>query len=98
MTRPLLAGLLLLTALGCGAPPAPPVRVFVAASAREALEEIGRDYQAATGTHVECPPAASSALARQIEQGAEGDPFLSADERWADYLAERARALPPLRG
>ena len=94
MTRPLLACLLLLGPLGCGAPRPPTVRVFAAASAREALEEIARHYQAETGTRVECSPAASSALARQIEQGADADLFLSADERWADYLAERGLVGP----
>ena len=33
--------------------------------------------------------AGSSALARQIEAGAPADLFVSADERWMDYLAQR---------
>jgi len=33
--------------------------------------------------------AASSALARQIEQGGEADVFLSADEAWMDYVADK---------
>jgi molybdate transport system substrate-binding protein len=83
----------LLAALGCGSSKGPAaVHVFAAASTREALEEIGRQYEAETGTRVECSLAASSALARQIEQGADADLFLSADERWADYLAERGLA------
>ncbi|HZY84755.1 MAG TPA: molybdate ABC transporter substrate-binding protein [Gemmataceae bacterium] len=89
MTRPFLACLLLLAPLGCGAPRKPAVHVFAAASTREALEEVARQFQAETGTPVECSLAASSALARQIEQGADAELFLSADERWADYLAER---------
>ena len=36
-----------------------------------------------------CNPAASSTLAQQIAQGADADLFLSADERWADYLADK---------
>src|SRR5436309_7344231 len=89
MTRPSLVCLLLLAPLGCGAPRPPAVRVFAAASTREALEEVARRYEAESGARVECSLAASSALARQIEQGADADLFLSADERWADYLAGR---------
>ena len=33
--------------------------------------------------------AASSALARQIEQGAPASIFASADEQWMDYLQQR---------
>jgi molybdate transport system substrate-binding protein len=33
--------------------------------------------------------AASGALARQIEQGAAADVFISADEAWMDYLQQR---------
>jgi molybdate transport system substrate-binding protein len=91
MKRLPLACLLLLAPLGCGAPRPPAVHVFAAASAREALEEVARLYEADTGARVECSPAASSALARQIEHGADADLFLSADERWADYLAERGQ-------
>lgn len=89
MTRPLFAGLLLLAPLGCGAPRPAALHVFAAASTREALEEVARQYEAEGGARVDCSPAASSALARQIEQGADADLFLSADERWADYLAQR---------
>ena len=39
-----------------------------------------------------CSFAASSTLARQIEQGADADLFLSADERWADFLSEKGLA------
>ena len=56
------------------------------------LEQIGRDFESQTGTPVTCNPGASSTLARQIEQGAGADLFLSADERWADYLAEKGMA------
>jgi molybdate transport system substrate-binding protein len=57
------------------------------------MEEACRGFEAATGTRVECSFAASSTLARQIEQGAGADLFLSADERWASYLSERGLAL-----
>src|SRR5215510_1829740 len=41
--------------------------------------------------------AASSELARQIEQGAEADVFISADEAWMDYLNERKLIDPATR-
>jgi molybdate transport system substrate-binding protein len=84
----LLAGLLGL--FGCGpSGKSEPLSVFAAASTKEAMEEAARGFEAATSTPVRCSFAASSALARQIEQGADADLFLSADERWADYLAEK---------
>jgi molybdate transport system substrate-binding protein len=74
---------------GCGAPKTEPVRVFAAASTREALEEIAEQFRTRTGMPVELNFAASSELARQIEHGADADVFLSADEAWADHLAAR---------
>lgn len=66
-----------------------PVTVFAAASMKEALDEATAAYQSATGQHVRVSYAASSALARQIEQGAPADLFASADLDWMDYLQER---------
>jgi len=63
--------------------------VFAAASLTDVLREIGNIYEAAGHPAPRFSFAASSALARQIEQGAEADVFLSADEDWMDYLAER---------
>jgi molybdate transport system substrate-binding protein len=65
------------------------LHLFAAVSTREAVEQIARDHESQTGTPVTCSFAASSTLARQIEQGADADLFLSADERWADYLSEK---------
>lgn len=63
-----------------------PVRLFAATSTRNAVDEVAAKFTAATGVRVECQFGASSTLARQIEQGADADLFLSADEEWADYL------------
>jgi molybdate transport system substrate-binding protein len=89
MKRSLLLLVFLLSAAGCSSK-SPGVRIFAAVSTREAVEQIARDYESQTGTPVTGTFAASSTLARQIEQGADADLFLSADERWADYLAEKA--------
>lgn len=65
--------------------------LFAAVSMKDVLEEIARGYSADTGTRVLTAFASSSALARQIEQGAPADVFVSADDAWMDYLAQRNR-------
>jgi molybdate transport system substrate-binding protein len=66
-----------------------PVLVFAAASLKNALDEVAAKFSQETGTRVAVSYAASSALAKQIEQGAEADLFLSADLDWMDYLDKR---------
>jgi len=67
----------------------PPVTVFAAASLKNALDEVGKAYTARTGAPVRFSYAASSAIARQIEQGAPADVFVSADSDWMTYLDGR---------
>jgi molybdate transport system substrate-binding protein len=63
-----------------------PVTVFAAASLKESLEDIAAAWKQAGGTEVRLSLAGSSALARQIEQGAPADLFISADLKWMDHL------------
>jgi len=63
--------------------------VFAAASMKNALDDINAAFLKATGTKVTASYAASSALARQIEQGAPADIFASADLEWMDYSATK---------
>jgi molybdate transport system substrate-binding protein len=63
--------------------------VFAAASLKNALDDVNAAYTKTTGTKVAASYAASSALARQIEQGAPADVFVSADLKWMDDLAEK---------
>lgn len=63
--------------------------VFAAASLKDALYAVAQDWEKDTGKKPVISYAATSALARQIEQGAEADVFVSADQAWMDYLAER---------
>ncbi len=63
--------------------------VFAAASMKNALDDVDAAYTARTGVKIVASYAASSTLAKQIEQGAPADIFLSADTDWMDYAAAR---------
>ncbi len=88
-----LAGILAaLFALAAAAPAAAQdkaITVFAAASMKNALDEIGAAHAARTGVRVTVSYGASSALAKQIEQGAPADVFISADADWMDYAASK---------
>src|SRR5678810_204136 len=62
------------------------VTVFAAASLKDALDENVRAHQPGTGGRIVVSYAASSALAKQIENGAPADLFISADLEWMNYL------------
>lgn len=66
-----------------------PLTVFAAASLKNVLDEQGAAFAAAGGVPVRFSYGASSALARQIEQGAPADLFLSADSDWMNYVQDR---------
>jgi len=63
--------------------------VFAAASMKNALDDIDSAYTAKTGVKIVTSYAASSVLAKQIEQGAPADIFMSADTDWMEYAAAR---------
>jgi molybdate transport system substrate-binding protein len=73
------------------------VVVFAAASLKNALDEVARNWEAKTGTTVTVSYAASSALAKQIEEGAPADIFISADLDWMDELAKGNLIKPETR-
>ncbi len=73
------------------------VTVFAAASLKTALDEIAPFFESETGHTVTMSLAGSSALARQIEQGAPADIFISANPDWMDYLAEQNLIAPETR-
>ncbi|MBE5250916.1 molybdate ABC transporter substrate-binding protein [Mixta sp. Marseille-Q2057] len=60
------------------------ITVFAAASLTNALQDIATQYQKKSGVEVVSSFASSSTLARQIEQGAPADLFISADQQWMD--------------
>jgi molybdate transport system substrate-binding protein len=68
----------------------PAITVFAAASLTDALQDLGDAFTKETSIPVRFSFAASSTLARQIENGAPADVFFSADLEWMDYLQARA--------
>lgn len=78
-------------------PRSAPVLVFAAASMKTALDELAGPCERATGVAMRASYAASSALARQIEEGAPAAIFISADVEWMDYVAERKLIRPETR-
>ena len=65
------------------------VTVFAAASLKNALDDINAAWKAETGNEATISYAGSSALAKQIEEGAPADLFISADFAWMSYLSEK---------
>lgn len=66
------------------------VLVFAAASTTDALNSIIAAY-AKSGGAAKASYGSSSTLARQIVNGAPADIFISADQKWMDYIAERKK-------
>ncbi len=71
--------------------------VFAAASLKNALDGVNAAWKQESGKEAIISYAASSSLAKQIAQGAPADVFISADEDWMDYLAERKLIQPATR-
>ncbi|MEE8171320.1 MAG: molybdate ABC transporter substrate-binding protein [Alphaproteobacteria bacterium] len=65
------------------------VLAFAAASTTEALTEAAEHFASAGQGRVRGVFAGSSILAKQIENGAPADIYLSANPAWMDYLARR---------
>ncbi|MEM7079803.1 MAG: molybdate ABC transporter substrate-binding protein [Pseudomonadota bacterium] len=81
-----------LSALGVGCAPAnqdDPITVFAASSLQPVLEEVAEVYAITNGQRITLSLAGSSTLARQIEQGAPADLFISANRGWMDALAAK---------
>jgi len=65
------------------------VTIFAASSLQGALDEIIEEYEKKSDLLVKVNFASSGSLARQIENGASVDLYLSADKKWTDYLMEK---------
>jgi molybdate transport system substrate-binding protein len=73
------------------------ITVFAATSLRDVLQEVGKRFQASTGTQPVFNFAGSNVLAQQIEAALGADVFLSADEKWMDELESKRRLEPGTR-
>ena len=73
------------------------LNVFAAASLSDALKEVSALYEKEGGPKVSFNFAASSLLARQIEEGAPADLFFSADEAKMDALEKKNLIAPGTR-
>ncbi len=66
------------------------VTVFAAASMTNALQQVAEDYKKVKPSEeIVFSFASSSVLARQITEGAPADIFVSADQKWMNFVAEK---------
>lgn len=73
------------------------ITVFAASSLKDVMEQAANNFKADTGTEVIVSLAASSALAKQLEAGAPAQVFISADEKWMDYVQQKNLIDPATR-
>lgn len=64
------------------------IRVYAASSMTNAVNELVEQFKQEHAITVTTVYAGSSSLARQIEQGAPIDLYISANEKWMDYLVQ----------
>ena len=64
------------------------VTVFAAASLKTALDPIAQSWEGTTGNKVLVSYGGTATLAKQIEQGAPADIFISASVNWMDHVQE----------
>ena len=84
-------------ALSAPAAAAEKVTVFAAASLKDALDAANAAWTKESGKEAVASYAASGALAKQIENAAPADVFISADLNWMDYVADKKLIKPDTR-
>ncbi len=80
---------LLILSIGFTANADEKITIFAAASLTNALTDIDAQYEKEKSTKIVHSFAASSTLAKQIENGAPADIFISADTKWMNYLQDK---------
>ena len=71
------------------------IRISVPASMTDAMKDLSAQF-AASGKHAAVTPnyGPSGTLAKQIVEGAPADLFISANQKWMDYLRDEKRIDP----
>ena len=81
---------LLIAGLGFSFAASAKVTVFAAASMTDALQQVAKDYAKQNPKNeVVFSFASSSTLAKQIEEGAPADLFISASTKWMKHLSDK---------
>lgn len=70
------------------------ITVFAASSLKTALDQIALDWQMRTGDKITLAYDSSAKLAKQIDQGAPADLFISASQQWMDVLSDAGLIQP----
>ncbi len=68
--------------------PVQTVIVFAAASTTDVMQTLADFYTDETGVPVVLNPASSGTLAKQLDQGAEADIYISASKKWMDFVVD----------
>jgi molybdate transport system substrate-binding protein len=103
LRRRMLAGAACLAVVAMAGAPDPAIAqtgdvvVFAAASLKNALDAIAAEWRRESGKAATISYAASPTLAKQIENGAPADIFISADLDWMNYLDQRKLIDPETR-
>jgi molybdate transport system substrate-binding protein len=92
-----LAAAMILSPLTTAVALAEDVVVFAAASLKNGLDDVAASWKAETGKRTKISYAASSALAKQIAEGAPADIFISADLAWMDDVESKSLIEPETR-
>jgi molybdate transport system substrate-binding protein len=71
--------------------------VFTAASTTDAITEVGQAFSRKTGVKVTNSFAASSTLAKQVMHGAPAEIYISANQKWLEYLVSQDMIVPSSR-
>jgi molybdate transport system substrate-binding protein len=91
MVRGLFLNMMVMFLIACGhtGTEKATIRIFSAAGARTAVEEICAQFDPQNQYNIELNVASTGLLARQLSNGVTGDIFISANKQWIDYLLEK---------